>query len=323
MLGEFGIIQRYFAEQGPSRGDVRVGIGDDAAVVRVPEGMDLALAVDTLVAGVHFPRDTTPEAIGHKALAVNLSDMAAMGAEPVWATLSLSLPEEDPAFLKGFSRGLLGLAGRFGIALVGGDTVRGPLTITVQISGLVPRDGALLRSGARIGDRIYVSGTLGDAGAGLALALRQTAWDDRRGDALRHRLDRPEPRVGLGILLRGLATAAIDVSDGLRSDLGHILAASGVGARVEVDTLPRSQALRAFLPEQGQLELALGAGDDYELCFTVAAGEEARLMAAAAEAGVAVTCVGEIERDVGLRLVRSDGSPFSTERTGFDHFQQS
>ncbi|MGD8630613.1 MAG: thiamine-phosphate kinase, partial [Gammaproteobacteria bacterium] len=237
---EFDIIGRYFRRQPVKRKDVLTGIGDDAAVLHLPVDRELLLCIDTLVAGVHFPAGTPAAAIGHKALAVNLSDLAAMGAEAAWATLALTLPEPDPVWLEAFSGGFFALAGRHRVQLVGGDTTRGPLTVTVQAHGFAPQGQALRRTGARPGDRIYVTGTLGDAG--LALHLRDAAAAE-----LRVRLDYPEPRLDAGSLLRGLASAVIDISDGLLADLGHLLEDKGLGASLQVDGLPRSRAFIAAL----------------------------------------------------------------------------
>lgn len=313
-LNEFQLIERYFAAGGLRREDVVLGIGDDAALLRVPPGMELAVSIDTLVEGVHFPAGTQAAAVGHKALAVGLSDLAAMGAEPAWATLSLSLPEADEDWLGGFASGLSALAGRYGVQLVGGDTVRGPLVVTLQVHGLVPAGQALRRRGARPGDRVYVTGTLGDAGLGLRLLrgeLQATAADTAYA---RGRLDLPQPRVETGLALRGIASAAIDVSDGLAADLGHILEVGGVGAVIDASALPLSEALVRSVEPAAALELALTAGDDYELCFTVPAAKVEDL------AGLSCTCIGQIEAGCGLRVAAADGSPVPLDHLGFDHF---
>ncbi len=319
-LSEFEIIDRFFAARATGRTDVALGIGDDAAVLNVSPGMQLVVAVDGLIEGVHFPVGTDPAAVGHKALAVNLSDLAAMGAEPAWATLYLSLPDPDPARAKAFADGFLSLADRYGMALVGGDTVRGPFTVAVQVMGLVPQGGALSRGGARPGDGIYVTGSLGDGGAGLALVQGRLTASGDAADRLRRRLDWPEPRVGIGVALRGIASAAIDISDGLVADLGHILERSGIGARVEVEQLPFSAELRQVLPDEAaRTALALHAGDDYELCFTVPAEREPMLKALDSE-NVQITRIGTIEAQPGVRLVRVDGTPFNGRTAGYDHF---
>jgi thiamine-monophosphate kinase len=320
-LSEFQIIQRYFDRHLCEREDVQLGIGDDAALVSLAAGEQLAIAVDALVAGRHFPEDTAAEAIGHKALAVNLSDMAAMGAEPAWLTLALALPQADEAFVEGFARGLFSLAGRYGVQLIGGDTVRGPLTVCVQIHGLVPQGQALRRAGAQPGDRIYVTGRLGDAGAGLLLRQgRLRCNDEPSRQWLIQRLEYPEPRVFAGLQLRGIASAAIDISDGLLADLGHILEASGVGARIDAARLPISEALLSCVPDAVQREqFALGAGDDYELCFTVPPAMEASLRERAATWACGITCIGTVESTAGLRLSGLVCGKPSLQH-GFDHF---
>jgi thiamine-monophosphate kinase len=314
-LSEFDIIARFFETQRVHRNDVALGVGDDCALLQVPDGMELAVTIDTMVEGRHFPVGTSPRAIGHKALAVSLSDLAAMGAEPAWATLSLSLPDPEPEWLEAFAHGLFELAERFGVQLVGGDTVRGPLVVTTQLHGFVPKGRALRRSGARPGDDVYVSGFPGDAGFGLALRQGAAEALGAQRDYLCARLDYPEPRVALGRALLGVASAAVDVSDGLAADLAHILERSGVGARLELEMLPTSDALRQAAGSERALELALSAGDDYELCFT-AAPDRAEQVAALA---FPVSRIGTIERKPGIRMFR-DGNPYSLAGRGFDHF---
>ncbi len=320
-LSEFNLIERYFTTRGVRRADVALGVGDDCALLRVPEGMELAVSIDTLVEGHHYPLGTAAAAVGHKALAVGLSDLAAMGAEPAWATLALSLPEADEVWLQGFADGLFALAERFRVQLVGGDTVRGPRVISLQLHGLVPQGAALRRDGARDGDLIYVTGTPGDAGLGLELALGQRGASAVDADYLRARLDRPEPRVAAGLQLRGIASAAIDISDGLAADLGHILARSGVGARLELAQLPYSAALQRLLPEAAERwPYALGGGDDYELCFTVPPARRAAAEQACAALDCGCRCIGRIEAKSGLRLYRPDGTLLERSPHGFDHF---
>ena len=315
-LGEFQLIERFFTRQRVKRDDVELGVGDDCALLRMPSDARLAVTMDTLVEGRHFPQATDPAALGHKALAVNLSDLAAMGAEPAWITLSLSLPSVDEAWLDAFAGGLFQLAEAHGVQLVGGDTVRGPLTITLQAHGFIPANQALRRDGARVGDLIYVTGTLGDAGAGLRIALGELSADGADGQFLRGRLDRPTPRVAWGLALRGLASAAIDVSDGLAADLGHILKASRVGATLKFADLPISDALCRRVGEAGARQFALTAGDDYELCFTAAPAQ------AEAIAALPFPCtpVGVIEAGEGLRVYGPDGHRMPVEQAGFDHF---
>ncbi|MEX0900623.1 MAG: thiamine-phosphate kinase [Gammaproteobacteria bacterium] len=302
MPSEVDLIEILRTHAGAVRTDVVLGIGDDAAVVQPRAGHDLVLCTDTLVAGVHFPTDTPAEAIGHKALAVNLSDLAAMGAEPTWALLCLTLPEPDADWVRSFASGLGALAERFGVQLIGGDTTRGPLSITVQLAGEVPTGGALRRGTAKAGDALFVSGPIGDAA--LALTILQ------RGDlvpaALRERLDRPEPCIELGLSLRGIATAAIDVSDGLLTDLARLLHGTGFGATVDVESLPRSAA---FVAGGGVAGMQLYGGDDYELLF-----------AAPADAGFGVR-IGTVEATPGIVCVDRAGRPLVIDGKGYDAFR--
>jgi thiamine-monophosphate kinase len=317
---EFDLIDRWF-KPSARRADVELGIGDDAALLRVPDGQRLVVTVDTLVAGVHFPLETDAFSVGHKALAVNLSDLAAMGADPAWVTLALTLPQADEDWLGGFARGFLELAESNGVSLVGGDTTRGPLSVTVQAMGFVPAGFALRRDGAKPGDAICVTGTLGDAGLGLAWVQGRRTLDEGIGWELAARLDRPTPRVGAGLALRGIAAAAIDVSDGLAADLGHVLQASGVGASIDVDSLPLSEALRA---QPDARELALSSGDDYELLFTAAPEHEQEALARVQAQGLRCTVIGRVEAEAGLRLVDAEGHPYAPPASsGYDHFQES
>lgn len=319
-IGEFDLIAQYFTGLTPGRDDIRLGIGDDAALVSVPPGHDLVIATDTLVAGVHLPLDTDPAAIGHKALAVNLSDLAAMGADPAWALLALTLPEADEAWLAAFAEGFGRLARESGIALIGGDTTRGPLTVTVTVHGRVPEGQALTRSGAGPGDAIYVSGGLGAAAA--ALALRDAAADPDAFQACRSRLDYPEPRLALGRALRGLANAAIDISDGLLADLGHLCRASGVGAEIDVDAVPRHSALTQLVTDDDAAwyDWPLAGGDDYELCFTVPDAALSRIAALAESTGVALTRIGAVTPGEDLVCRHADGSAFRPGAGGYQHF---
>lgn len=317
---EFTLIQRFFTDQNIKRSDVLLGVGDDCALLQVPPEESLAMTTDTLVSGIHFYADTDPKSLGHKALAVNLSDLAAMGARPAWITLALALPEANPHWLMGFSQGLFDLAERCQVQLVGGDTTRGPVTITIQACGFVPAQSALRRDGATPGDRIYVTGTLGDAA--LALAAINNYWTiaETHSLYLHSRLMNPTPRITQGLELRGVASAAIDVSDGLSQDLGHILQRSGVGATLEVDRLPRSQSLQTSLKTDDGISLALTGGDDYELCFTVPPKHQQRLHSLAAHWDCACTEIGVIEAQPGLRYQRTDNSRFYPVGTGYDHF---
>ncbi|KAA9130749.1 thiamine-phosphate kinase [Marinihelvus fidelis] len=315
-MNEFGLIDRLRAAMPAPGPGLALGIGDDAAVFDLPTGQQLVACTDTLNTGIHFPDDTDPAAIGHKSLAVNLSDLAAMGADPAWALLNLSLPDTCPDWLDAFAAGFAALAGPSGITLAGGDTTRGALSVTVTALGFVPAGQALTRDGARPGDRVVVSGTLGDA----ALALSRLGSDAPPAAAQRDRLDRPTPRLELGRRLRGLATACIDISDGLAADLGHILAASAVGAHLDATRLPASTAL-ASLPFAQRLSLQATGGDDYELCFTLPAAHAAELDALAADAGVALTDIGEITPGDALEWSGPGGQPVRLDTAaGYDHF---
>lgn len=317
-LSEFEVIKRYFSQTFPYRADVVLGIGDDAALGSVPPGMQLAIAIDTLVAGVHFPNTTSPKDIGYKALAVNLSDMAAMGAIPVWFTLALTCPSNtDEDWLAEFSYGLRELAERYQISLIGGDTTSGPLTITIQVTGFVPNQTALQRRGAMPGDSIYVTGTLGDAGLGLAAVQQQMNLPALVQKYVTARLNRPTPRLREGHTLRGIASSAIDISDGLLSDLGHILTASTVGASLYLEQLPLSSAVRDYLSPPAAWQLALSAGDDYELCFTVPSNQEIALSKALA-AGC-YTRIGIIETTLGLRCFDAVGQPWLPNFKSYQH----
>lgn len=321
-LAEFSLIERFFAAPFRPRDDVVLGIGDDAALVNVPDGEQLAVAVDTLVAGVHFPQSVRAADVGYKALAVNLSDMAAMGATPRWATLALTLPQADAAWVESFAQGFFDLAERFGVALVGGDTTRGPLAVSVQILGTVPCGRALTRAGARAGDCIYVSGTLGDAGLALRLLQGERNCAQEPRAMLDARLHRPEPRVALGTHLRGVAGGVIDVSDGLLADLMHVLEASAVGATLNVDAVPRSNAFRACVepPQPAWMELPLTGGDDYELCFTAAPEHADTVQLLAQQTGVPIALIGVIDAQPGLRCRYADGREFRPARRGYEHF---
>ena len=312
-LGEFDLIARWFA-RAPRRGDVRLGIGDDAALLDVPAGRTLVAATDTLVEGRHFLPGAPARSVGHQSLAVNLSDLAAMGAEPAWALLSLSLPDVDEAWLDGFASGFHALAEAHRVDLVGGDTVRGPRVVTVQLLGFVDGSCALRRAGARPGDRVYVSGTPGEAAAGLD-ALRGGAAFDSADRRVRRCLY-AEPRVALGQALVGRATAAMDVSDGLLGDLAKLCLASGVGARIDLDALPVSPALATVHDRERCERYVLEGGDDYELLFTLPPGADAGALAGA---GVAVTCIGRIEGTAGVHCVRG-GRDVPYAARGYDHF---
>ncbi|MFQ5643874.1 MAG: thiamine-phosphate kinase [Thiogranum sp.] len=315
-VSEFDIIERYFRRRSGQRDDVVLGIGDDAALLQVPADRQLVVAMDTLVAGRHFLSQTAAYDIGWKALAVNLSDLAAMGARPAWATLSLTMPAVDEDWLEGFANGFFQLAGRYQVALVGGDTTRGPLSVTVQVHGLVERGSALRRAAARAGQQLFVTGTLGDAACALQ-ALR--AGEETPPDLLQ-RLNRPEPRVDFGLALAGSEAAAIDVSDGLLADLGHMLEASQCGAALWIDRLPRAPDI-ASSGNDGVLACQLYGGDDYELCFSVDADRVEALGRRAQQLQLPITGIGVIESQPGIRCTRDDGSLYTPQGTGFDHFR--
>jgi thiamine-monophosphate kinase len=322
-LGEFELIGRFFVrDQRPRGAGVILGIGDDAALLDLPQGADLVAAVDTIVAGRHFPEDSGAHSIGHRALAVNLSDIAAMGATPLWATLALTLPGADSDWLEKFAAGFWALADTYGVELVGGDTTRGPLTVSVQILGHVPHGTALRRGGARAGDLLAVSGTLGDAAAGLACLKAQPRHaSGREVRELIRRFDYAEPRVHLGVCARGIATAAMDLSDGLAGDLPKLAQASGLAAHVELERLPLSAALTSVASPSQALEWALSGGDDYELLLAVPAMRFAELQKAADRLNLTLTRIGELRGGSGVTW-SLNGSDFVSRASGFDHFAQ-
>jgi len=317
VIGEFEIIARYFTRH-TGDSDVVLGVGDDAAVLAV-DGL-LAVTVDTLVAGVHFPDGMAPHLLGYRLMAVNLSDLAAMGAQPRWCTLALTLPSADETWLDGFSRGLFELAARFGVSLVGGDLTRGPLTATLQLMGRVERERMMTRRGGNVGDDIYVTGTLGDSSAGIMLIMeRSAAPAGSAAAALKERFYRPVPRVSAGLALGSLVTAAIDISDGLLADLGHICEASGCGATIDVERVPISAELLSLFPPQETLAHALGGGDDYELCFTAPPSRAEEIEAVLEASGTLVRRIGQLVpgREV---ICRRDGEPFKPVLLGYRHF---
>jgi thiamine-monophosphate kinase len=315
-LGEFDIIARYFANH-DHRADVLLGVGDDAAVLATRAGQRLVVAVDTIVAGVHFPHSIDASAVGYRALAVNLSDIAAMGAEPAWMTLSLSLPEAAEPWLAGFAQGLLELAEQHDVALVGGDTVRGPLVVTVQLAGWVEQDRWLTRSGAQPGDLLMVSGIPGEAAAGLHVIQQHMPLTEAAAQ-LQWRFLRPRPRVALGRQLRTMATAAMDVSDGLLIDLRKLCAASHCGALLSIDALPASMAMQELFDADAAIDFALAGGDDYELIFTLPPQKLPELLAQR-DPAVPLTSIGVMRAGSGVQCERH-GAPFVPRRSGYDHF---
>lgn len=318
-LGEFDLIARYFTR--PAR-RAALGVGDDCALWTPAPGLQLAISSDMLVEGRHFLSTVDPARLGHKALAVNLSDLAACGARPAAFTLALSLPRADPEFLEGFSRGLWALAETEGCELIGGDTTHGPLNVCITVFGEVAPGQALLRSGSQAGDDIYVSNTVGDARLALEVFRGRLSLDGRDFEAVRRAMELPQPRVVLGQALQGLASSAIDVSDGLLGDLSHILKRSSVGAAVNVDAVPRSSVLRQQ-PMNIQRLCTLAGGDDYELVFTAPSSASARLQTLAKELNLPLTRIGSIEAEPGLRLVDEHGRSVANNFRSFDHFQTS
>ena len=313
-MAEFALIDRI-AERSASRNDVLVGIGDDAAV----------LSTDTLIDGVHFPHGTAAADIGWKALAVNLSDLAAMGATPAWASLALTLPEADADFVDGFMDGFGALAAQHGVALIGGDTTRGALSITITVHGFVPEDKALLRSGARAGDVVFVTGTIGDAAAGLRL-LRSSAGHHEDDGEQQHaklitRLLRPTPQIAAGQILRGLASACIDISDGLLADLAHVARRSGVAIEIDAPKLPASSALYNQFRGDERMALQLGGGDDYELAFTVPSAHADAVTRDLSKLGCGVTRIGRVNEGSGIRAIDANGEEFTVQNGGWDSFQ--
>jgi len=320
-LDEFDLIETYFTwENSSSRADsedtIAVSVGDDAAVLNIPPNTQLVTSTDTLVSGVHFPENTSAEAIGHKALAVNLSDLAAMGAKPAWFTLALTLPEIDYDWLREFSRGLKKLAQQFQIALVGGDTTRGPLTISIQVMGIVDNNQALLRSGAIAGDKVYVTGTLGDAAAGLDSVIKNLNLSEDDKDYCEQRLNYPQPRLLESDTIRDYATSCIDISDGLLQDITHILKASNKGAELDLSSIPLSQALSKIDKNQS-LGYALSGGDDYELLFTIPSEAESVFLEKMQKPGYQITCIGVINELYGS-LVDTEGNNLMSK--GYTHF---
>lgn len=324
-MGEFELIERYFRRHGRAAAGVALGIGDDCALLAPAPGMQLAVSSDLLLEGRHFLSTVDPRRLGHKALAVNLSDLSACGARPLAFTLALALPVAQAQWLEGFAAGLFALADAHGCELVGGDTTRGPLAIGITVFGEVPPGQALLRSGAKPGDDLYVSGTLGDARLALEVFRGGLSVPAEVFEAARARMEQPTPRVDLARRLRGIATSAIDISDGLLGDLGHVLRASAVGATVETPAalsllLCRQQGLAGLPADDQQLGFVLAGGDDYELAFTAPAAQRDAVTAAAAAAATPVTRIGRIDADPGVRLLDAQGRSLPNHYASFDHF---
>ena len=315
-MHEFDLIKQYFTWE-PQPNDVRVSVGDDAAIVQLAPQEELIISVDSLVSGVHFPVDTPAHAIGYKALAVNLSDLAAMGAKPRWFTLALTLPAAEPVWLLDFTRGLRELANQHQIFLIGGDTTRGPLSITIQVMGSAPKNSALLRSGAQLGDLIVVSGTLGDAAAGLAFVQNRLSLADVDADYCVQRLNYPTPRIELGCWLEQRATSCMDISDGLIADLKHLLKRSQVGATLYHQQIPLSNALQK-LPLSTALSFALTGGDDYELLFTIPKQKSEELEKYQLVSKLPLKVIGEITTEI--EQVILDYALVNVP-DGYNHFQ--
>ena len=317
-MTEFDLIRRYFAR--PTRGAL-LGVGDDAALLE-PGGSNLiAVSSDMLVNGTHFSPDADPFLLGHKSLAVNLSDMAAMGATPRWATLAIALPEANEAWLEKFSAGFFALAEQYCVDLIGGDTTRGPLNLCVTIIGEVPPKMALRRDGAQLGDEIWVSGKLGDAALALAYLQGHIELSDIEYAACAPALHQPQPRVALGVALRGFACSAIDISDGLLADLGHILDASRLAARLNYTALPVSSVMRAHLQHSLARQCILSGGDDYELCFTAPVGRHGDILEISARLELPLTHIGTIVAGQGCTVQDTAGNPINMETSGYDHFR--
>lgn len=319
-MGEFELIAQCFSQAGRSRADVVIGVGDDGAVVQVRDGFDLVVTTDTMVEGVHFFEDVDPRALGHKLVAVNVSDLAAMGAEPAWLSLAITLPKVDDVWLQAFAEGLSETADYYNCQLIGGDTTRGPLTLTVIAKGFVPRGKALTRAGAKVGDYIYVTGTLGDAALGLKLVQNQVEVSKKHRAHILQRFHYPTARVALGQALRTIASSAMDISDGLCGDLPHILRRSKVGAIVDVSKIPMSQALKDSCDWQSALQCALSGGEDYELLFTVPENKRGSLEVLLSPYGVPMSCIGRVTGLAGKLELRQGDQPFVYQHSGYQHF---
>ncbi|WP_297823416.1 thiamine-phosphate kinase [uncultured Paraglaciecola sp.] len=320
-MKEFNVIEYFFKAKSVQRKDVIIGIGDDGAVTHIPQGQALVTTTDTLISGVHFLADTPAHAIAQKAMAVNLSDLAAMGAEPAWISLSLSMPTVDENWLQAFSNGLQEHAEYYSVQLIGGDTVKGPLAITITAQGFVPFNQALTRSQAKPGDSVYVTGTLGDAGLGLHIAQKKCVVTNQSNqEFLLNRLNYPTPRLLVGTSLRRIASACIDISDGFVADIKHILNASQCGATIHVDKLPLSQALKESVNYSDAVDYALSAGDDYELLFTVSEEQKGHLETTLANANVHATYIGQLNGSAGKLELRQADKPYEYSSKGYEHF---
>lgn len=320
-MKEFELIKEFFTAQPVSRKDVAMGIGDDCALIQASADKLIAVTTDTLVAGVHFPVNTPARAIGHKAVAVNLSDLAAMGAEPCWISVAITLPEVNEQWLSDFTSGMFELTEYFNVQLIGGDTTKGPLSITITAQGTVPQGKALCRKGAQNGDYVFVTGNLGDAGLALAAINGQVDLNKADFDKVLHKLNYPQPQVLVGQLIREYASSAIDVSDGLLADLAHVCRASNLGAIIALDNMPLSAELKANLDDKAAIEMALTAGDDYQLIFTSSAINKVGLETAMSHANVEFTCIGQLNTSGEINLTYQD-QPFELMQRGFEHFAE-
>ena len=318
-MKEFELIKQFFTEQAVKRKDVLLGIGDDCAVVTSTENQNVVVTTDTLVAGVHFPLGTSPKAIGHKAVAVNLSDIAAMGAEPSWISLAITLPDVNDEWLAEFCEGAFELCEYYNVQLIGGDTTQGPLSITITAQGLTPEGKYLSRSGAKSGDWLYVTGDLGDAALALLHLKDNVLTENEVIEQVQKKLDFPKPRVLAGQALREYASSAIDISDGLLADLGHICQASNVGANIVVDSIPMSEALKSSLLFDDAIQLALNGGDDYELLFTVSEDKKVGLETALSQTTAVITCIGQINASQTISTTLNN-KPVPIISSGFQHF---
>ena len=318
-MREFDLIDRYFSGLTPTQTSVKCGIGDDAAVIDISPEQELLVSVDTLVEGVHFFSTATAFDIAYKSLAVNISDIAAMGGEPRWATLALTLPGIDTDWLQGFADGFVELANKYSVCLIGGDTSQGPLSVTVQIMGTVKKGKSILRSGARAGDLIYVSGSLGTAGLAYSCLVKNIDEQSISSECY-ERLYRPVPRVELGKMLNGLANAAIDISDGLSSDLNHVLISSGVAAEIKLDKIPLCKDVAILEDKELVWKLALAAGDDYELCFTIPADHRTELEKRVKNLNYPITCIGKIVKGEDISWLQENGDDAELDLEGYQHF---
>ncbi len=318
-MKEFELIKHFFTEQAVKRKDVLLGIGDDCAVIANTENQNIVVTTDTLVAGVHFPLNTPARAIGHKAVAVNLSDIAAMGAKPSWLSLAITLPEVSNEWLTEFCRGIFDLCEYYNVELIGGDTTQGPLSITITAQGLTPEGKYLSRAGAKAGDWLYVTGEIGDAALALQHINEEVSLESAFIEPIKNKLDYPKPRVLAGQTLREYASSAIDISDGLIADLGHICQASNVGANIVLDAIPLSSIMRESLPLKDAINLALTGGDDYELLFTVSEDNKVAMETSLSHAGTPVTCIGQINASQNISTTLNN-KPVPINNAGFEHF---